>query len=84
MKTCPNCKTEKETTEFYNRRNKEGNSPYCKSCTKTQALKRLREFKIKCVEYKGGSCISCNYNKYPGALEFHHLNSEEKEFEIYV
>ena len=24
MKTCPNCKTEKETTEFYNRRNKEG------------------------------------------------------------
>lgn len=82
MKTCPNCKTEKETTEFYNRRNKEGNSPYCKTCTKIQALKRIREFKIKCIEYKGGKCISCDYKTYAGALEFHHLDSEEKEFEI--
>ena len=82
MKTCPNCKTEKETTEFYNRRNKEGNSPYCKTCTKAQTLKRVREFKNKCVEYKGGKCISCDYKTYTGALEFHHLDSEEKEFEI--
>ena len=82
MKTCHNCKTEKESTEFYNRRNKEGNSPYCKTCTKAQTLKRIRDFKIKCIKYKGEKCISCNYNEYAGALEFHHLDSEEKEFEI--
>ena len=82
MKTCPNCKTNKKTTEFYNRRNKKGNSPYCKTCTKAQTLKRVREFKNKCVEYKGGKCISCNYKTYAGALEFHHLDSKEKEFEI--
>ena len=82
MKTCPNCKTEKETTEFYNRRNKKGNSPYCKSCTNTQSIIRQQKLKIEAVEYKGGSCISCNYNKYPGALEFHHLDPNKKDFSI--
>ena len=82
MKTCPNCKTEKETTEFYNRRNKKGNSPYCKSCTNTQSIIRQQKLKIEAVEYKGGSCISCNYNKYPGALEFHHLDPSKKDFTI--
>lgn len=82
MKTCPNCKTEKESTEFYNRRNKEGNSPYCRSCTNTQSIIRQQKLKLEAVEYKGDSCISCNYNKYPGALEFHHLDPNKKDFSI--
>ena len=31
---------------------------------------------------RGGKCEKCGYNKYLGALEFHHLNSEEKDFTI--
>lgn len=38
--------------------------------------------KIKLVEYKGGKCECCGYNKCVGAMEFHHLNSEEKDFTI--
>lgn len=38
--------------------------------------------KIKLVEYKGGSCQNCNYNKSIGALEFHHLVPNEKDFSI--
>lgn len=38
--------------------------------------------KDKCLEYKGGECMVCGYNKYYGALEFHHLNPEEKDFTI--
>ena len=34
------------------------------------------------VDYKGGKCEICGYNKCLGALEFHHLNPEEKEFTI--
>lgn len=34
------------------------------------------------VEYKGGKCEICGYDKYQGALEFHHLNPEEKDFGI--
>lgn len=38
--------------------------------------------KEKLVEYKGGKCEICEYNKYIGALDFHHLNPEEKDFTI--
>ena len=34
------------------------------------------------VEYKGGKCEICGYNKCIQALEFHHLNPEEKDFGI--
>ncbi len=41
--------------------------------------KKLRE---QTVEYKGGKCMFCGYDRYLGALDFHHLNSEDKEFGI--
>ena len=34
------------------------------------------------VEYKGGKCESCGYNRNIAALEFHHLNPLEKDFNI--
>ena len=30
----------------------------------------------------GGNCMLCGYNKCNAALEFHHLNPNEKEFNI--
>lgn len=38
--------------------------------------------KERLVEYKGGKCEICDYNKYIGALDFHHLNPNEKDFTI--
>ncbi len=35
--------------------------------------------KLAAIEYKGGKCILCGYNKDTAALEFHHINPEEKE-----
>lgn len=40
---------------------------------------RLKE---KLVEYKGGKCERCGYNKCITALEFHHLDPNEKEFGV--
>ena len=34
------------------------------------------------MEYKGGKCVVCGYNKYFGALEFHHLDKTKKEYAI--
>lgn len=45
-------------------------------------LKRRRKIKQMAVEYKGGCCEKCGYNKYIGALEFHHLDPNEKDFGI--
>lgn len=81
-RTCPFCKEEKPITDFYNRRNGKGTSSYCKSCTNMQTVLRQRNLKQQCIEYKGGSCISCGYNKYPGALDFHHLDPSEKDFNL--
>lgn len=43
-----------------------------------------RRYRIKkfLVDYKGGNCEICGYNKCLNALEFHHLNPEEKDFNI--
>lgn len=39
-----------------------------------------KKLKIKAVEYKGGCCERCGYNKSISALEFHHKNPQEKDF----
>lgn len=38
--------------------------------------------KLKAIFYKGGKCQLCGYNKSIRALQFHHLNPEEKDFTI--
>lgn len=41
-----------------------------------------RNKKILAVLYLGGKCSCCGYNKSYSALDFHHINPEEKEFTI--
>lgn len=82
FKLCPKCKIEKERTEFYVRRGKEGQSVYCKRCTNDVAVERQRLFKAKCIEYKGGCCVECGYAKCNAALEFHHTDPTQKDFNI--
>lgn len=54
----------------------------CKKCASDAVSKRRKVVKEKLVEYKGGKCERCGYDKCISALEFHHLNPEEKEFGI--
>lgn len=41
-----------------------------------------KDKKLKLVEYKGGCCQNCGYKKSIGALEFHHINPDDKDFTI--
>ena len=41
-----------------------------------------RNNKIKLIEYKGGCCEKCGYNKSVSVLQFHHLDQNEKDFTI--
>ena len=79
---CPRCQKQVPTINFYSRRGKSNSSVYCKPCTNNQTVERQRKLKVKCVEYKGGKCERCGYNKCIGALEFHHINPKEKDFNI--
>ena len=52
----------------------------CLKC-QTEATQRRRDkVKLMAVAYKGGKCQCCGYKNYIGALEFHHVNPEEKDF----
>lgn len=81
-KNCPRCQIEKSIKEFYKRRNKAGASVYCKPCSNLEAIERFRRFKTLCVQYKGGKCVICGYNKSVSALDFHHINPKDKSFGI--
>lgn len=79
---CPRCQSQVATKDFYSRRGKPHSSVYCKPCTNQQTIERQRETKLQMIEYKGGKCERCGYNKCKAALEFHHLDPKEKDFTI--
>lgn len=54
----------------------------CVKCRSEAVQKRRDTTKQLMVEYKGGKCEICGYNKCNAALEFHHLDTSEKDFGI--
>ncbi|MCR4330198.1 MAG: HNH endonuclease [Candidatus Roizmanbacteria bacterium] len=42
--------------------------------------KRRKKLKKMAVDYLGGQCIFCGYNKLDDALEFHHIDATKKDF----
>lgn len=75
------CKIHGLTT--FAERKENGSSRYrCRKCAVDAVLKRRRKVKSQAIEYKGGSCVKCGYNKSNNALQFHHLDPTTKEFGI--
>ncbi len=61
----------------------EKNKDNRKKVTKSDSVILWRKrVKIKLIEYKGGKCEICGYDKCPSALHFHHKDSNEKDFAI--
>lgn len=77
-KKCPKCKILKNINQFYS---KNGKISWCKSCTYETQKKRWQDRKIIAVNLLGGKCSKCGYNKNYAALDFHHVDPKEKEFD---
>ena len=77
MKFCSLCSIEKKLSEFY----KNGKHSYCIPCSKKDSIRRLKKLKTLAIEYKGGKCIKCGYDKSVG-LDFHHRDRVKKLFTI--
>jgi transposase len=52
----------------------------CTKCRAEAVSRRRRRVKRQLVEEAGGACVLCGYDRYVGALEFHHLVRSEKSF----
>jgi transposase len=54
----------------------------CGKCRMAAVGRWRRRVKERLVLRAGGRCQLCGYDRYYGALQFHHRNPEEKEFSI--
>jgi hypothetical protein len=75
MSQCRECLREYDYTPEL--RKKGYRKTICNSCTVTLARRRR---KLKAIEYKGGKCQICGYDKCASALHFHHTDPNEKDF----
>ena len=62
-------------------------SRFDESLTKKQkqvivVTEKRRKLKEMAIEYKGGKCEKCGYDKCKSALEFHHLDPTQKDFGV--
>lgn len=51
----------------------------CKVCHNKNTIERGRRNRRIYIEYLGGKCVKCNYDKCDSALEFHHRDQSKKD-----
>lgn len=54
----------------------------CDACYEKIRRNKRKMIKYQAVNYKGGRCCVCGYNKSIQALTFHHINPKHKKFNI--
>ena len=65
-------------TEFAKRA--DGAAYRCVKCRSEQVAAQRRRVKLALIEEAGGACVLCGYDRFPGALHFHHLDPRTKAF----
>ena len=81
MKKCTKCGEEKEECRFQFKKDRKGFHNVCKDCMYELQKQRWIDRKLKLIQMFGGKCQKCGYDKNYAALEFHHLDPNEKEFQ---
>lgn len=54
----------------------------CVQCNSDRVMARRRAIKAILIDEMGGSCLICGYDDCHRALEFHHVDPEQKRFGI--
>jgi len=83
-KICTKCKIKKSLNDFYSQNDRKNKASYCKNCFNKYCIQRWINKKIKAIEYMGNKCQDCNLhinNTHYSVFEFHHLDSNTKDYE---
>jgi len=59
-----------------------GSGYRCVRCGSEAVARRRRRVKQILIDEAGGKCCLCGYDRFPGALHFHHLNRSTKAFHL--
>jgi hypothetical protein len=54
----------------------------CSKCNNERVAEKRRDNKRQLIFAFGGKCQRCSYDRCIGALEFHHRDSSQKEFNV--
>lgn len=54
----------------------------CLACRSEHVIARRRRVKATLVAEAGGRCVVCGYDRWIGALEFHHVDASKKSFAL--
>lgn len=73
---CKHC-GESNPDNFYGAKKTE-----CKKCFNKRSVQRRQSLKQMAVDHLGGKCQRCGYDKYIGALEFHHKDPTKKDMTV--
>jgi len=82
---CTGCGEEfPATAEYFHLRYDRKNRLHsvCKPCYRELQRKNHATLKQRLLDYKGGKCIICGYDKHNHNLTFHHLDPSKKEMKI--
>ncbi len=83
MKTCKRCEETKELTEYYsNGKTYKGTKKFkanCKPCEQIIKVEQMISIFDSIVDLE---CAICGYDKCFAAIDFHHLDPQEKDFGI--
>lgn len=83
IKKCYICQIEKPIAKFHQSKSKNGRrSSECKDCVESRVAEIRKKHKKILVDEKGGKCEICGYAKCIEVLCFHHLDPNEKSFQI--
>jgi len=78
---CPRCATIKSESLFFkDSTRKSGISGWCKDCHTKYTLNKFREKRDYLWEVKSQPCADCGNSYHPFAMDLHHLDPNEKEF----
>lgn len=64
------------------RRSGRSNGYRCPTCAAARVARHRRKLKAVLMAEAGGACRQCGYDRYAGALQFHHVDPSKKAFAL--